>query len=426
MFNYGTRLVRVYDGTETFMLVRMPTGRRYRFLQNPDGTYTALINKYDTLVRETDGTYTYLEADSRATFRFDSEGKLTAILDANGNATAIAYGIGDQIAQVSDGQGNSLTFAYGPNGRVQSISDHALRTVQYHYDTWGNLSTFTNALGQQTHYFYESPHPAQEHYLTRIEDHWGRTVTEIGYNRRYRCISYTELGAAYTMTYEGDRTDTADPPPRTLKTTPYGTWIYDYDAMGMITQMTSPSGAATSYTYDAAHRFRLQSITDPVGVKTNYGYDSQGRLMTVTYDAGPGRMNLVYSYTYPGNLNRPARITAPAGWQSSEFEYDGSGNLQSSYRVQTDGLTRDWLVSYTYTPDGRIETVTRGGGTTSYSYGPQSTHITYPPNNDQGISPVYIYGYDSLGRQTTDRGPPAGRGYRAGHRAGRRAGRVLV
>ncbi len=53
---------------------------------------------------------------------FDSQGRQTAVIDANSNSTSISYLSTDQINQITDPVGKKFTFAY-TSGKLSSISD---------------------------------------------------------------------------------------------------------------------------------------------------------------------------------------------------------------------------------------------------------------------------------------------------------------
>ena len=105
---------------------------------------------------------------------------------------------------------------------------------------------------------------------------------------------------------------------------------YTRDSLGRITQKLETIGGATTTTV--------------------YGYDQAGRLTDVTVNGA-----LSAHYDYDGNGNRLA-VTRP-----------GTGTVSGTYDAQ-DRLVTYGAVSYTYTANGDLQTVTSGGQTTTYTY----------------------------------------------------------
>jgi len=73
--------------------------------------------------------------------------------------------------------------------------------VTYAYDGYGNLSSVEDSEERVTTYKYESLNPGQEHFLTSIEDNWGRIVAQIDYYPDSKVKSYSEKGEASTYVY---------------------------------------------------------------------------------------------------------------------------------------------------------------------------------------------------------------------------------
>ncbi|MEQ8764325.1 MAG: RHS repeat-associated core domain-containing protein [Planctomycetota bacterium] len=103
----------------------------------PDGTW-ANNGQFRELVQNGDGTYTLTFANG-GQWRFaaldgaPAEGKVTEIVDRNGNRIA---------------------FAYDPSGRLQTITDTLDRVVTLAYDAAGFLASVTDFTGRQVLYSY--------------------------------------------------------------------------------------------------------------------------------------------------------------------------------------------------------------------------------------------------------------------------------
>jgi RHS repeat-associated protein len=127
-----------------------------------------------------------------------------------------------------------------------------------------------------------------------------------------------------------------------------------------LTQITDPQGNSMALTYDA--NFRLTAITDALGQVTTVSYESN----TV------GSLPSFYQIS---------QVTDPFG-RSANFTYNTAGQLQSTTDVL--GITS----SYSYTSSGFVGSLATPYGTTSCSYGDNTTNpslgttrwlnITYP------------------------------------------------
>ncbi len=107
----------------------------------------------DELRRLTDGTFEYRNAQG-GKLRFDSSGRLTSIVDFNGNTTTLTYS-GNNLSQITDAVGRSITLSYDSNNRIQTAQDPLGRITQYSYDSGGQLTRVTAPLNNITQYGYD-------------------------------------------------------------------------------------------------------------------------------------------------------------------------------------------------------------------------------------------------------------------------------
>ena len=251
---YAMGLQENADGSVT---VANFDGRRDYYTKS-GSTYTAPAGTETTLVENPDSSWTLTYRDHTAK-SFDAAGKLTAVRDADGNATALAYTSG-RLSTITDAVGRVFTLSYDANGRVSGISLPLSRSLAYGYDAAGNLTSYTDAAGKVTSYAY-----ASDHRLSTVTDPSGR-VTTFAWTTARRVKSRTDdFGAttsyAYTSAGAGGGTTTA----------------------------TDPRGTQTIHTFDARHR--------------------QTRLEVVV----PGASNLVTLLAYDGD-DQLTQATTRAGW----------------------------------------------------------------------------------------------------------------
>lgn len=161
---------------------------------------------------------------------------------------------------------------------------------------------------------------------------------------------------------------------------------YEYDSVDRLIKSTGPTGAVTTYTYDAANPTQLTSTTDPRGRKFDYTYSAfNGKVASETSDvddSGTRTHRLTHSYQYDpagrlisesdavgrvttytytwDNLLKSAtrkNVSNTRGLPVRDMEmwrgtYDGRGNLTSE---TIGGLHR---TDYVYDSEGRLESTT--------------------------------------------------------------------
>ena len=87
---------------------------------------------FATLATQTLSTIPAQHLERRLIYRFDTNGRLIAILDRNNNQTTITRDANNRIIAVSDAAGRTLNFNWsGPF--VQSISDSTGTIATYTY-----------------------------------------------------------------------------------------------------------------------------------------------------------------------------------------------------------------------------------------------------------------------------------------------------
>jgi RHS repeat-associated protein len=391
--------------------VRLPSGVLYRFVENADGSYTPPEGRFDTLVRNADGTWDFWLQRTRSRYRFAANGNLLQIADDYGNTQTWTY-VNDRLTRVQDtsGSGRYIDITYGADGRISDVTDLTGRNIHYAYNSSGVMTGMTNPAGQTTAYTYVNGKYVP--LLNSVTDHWGRNLSTVTYDAQDRVKSYTDKGETFTYTYNYNNNKT-----QTSKADSSGnTWVYTFSDASVVTGASAPGGGNTpADTYYA--NGLVQQHTDPAGIKTYYTYDARGNFLTVindyqgatavewrhTYDPNfPDQLTSVKPYT-PGTNN-----THPH-WQGTLYEYyqagsNAPGALQHIRKLADDGVTSQLVATFTYDTQGRRLTSADAFGnitTTTYDAAGNAVTVERPANNDAGIRPVSTAGYDALGRATT-------------------------
>ncbi len=361
---------------------------------------------------------------------YDTDGRLVAIIDANGNRTEVTVDVnartqtvlspdglqttistfderGNQttVDEIFDGDHHVSAWEYSTDGRdlITSRTDPNGHTWTAGYDADANLTRFEDAIGAQVETAYD-----QHGRPTMLVDALGE-VTTYSYDTRGRLVSITDpTGAERTFGYDsrGNQIAESDGLGRTT------TW--EHSPEGRTTRRIDPSGAATSYAYDSAGRVvsmsaaavdgiasvttytydlngKPTSVQNPLDQTTIYGYDAADRLTEMT---DPSGATTTYEYDPMGNVTT---IVDAAGYSTS-LTYTARNSLASRTDPATDATPYGATTSYDYDGAGRLVAMTDPmGGVRSYGYDPagRRTSITAP---DRGTT---LITYDANGRETT-------------------------
>ncbi|WP_083761159.1 RHS repeat-associated core domain-containing protein [Pelobacter propionicus] len=351
-------------------------------------TYLPASTSTDTsnIVKTTEGSYVRTFRDG-LTQTFNASGQLTAISDANGNTTTLAYS-GNDLATVTDSTSRNLTIG-SSDGRIIAIQDPAGRMTSFAYS--GNLLTsVTDPAGTSWRFVYDEygrmirktdpgNNTSENGY-----DAAGRNISSTDAEGRTKTISYNATGSSSVTEKDGSVwTHAYDPTLNvpTATTDPLGNTVRrSYDAKGNLLSITDPDGNTTRYTYDAANN--PLTVTDPLGNTTSYTYDSLGRVLTITDPDGRITIN---SYDERGNLLRSVDPTGGAYL----FAYDAAGNLTSV----TD--PRGNRVGYVYDTYNTIAAITdQNGKTIRFSHDISGNLLTMKDPDGK----ITTYSYDALNR----------------------------
>jgi RHS repeat-associated protein len=254
---------------------------------------------YDTLLRNTDGTFTLREPSQRR-FEFDNTGRLQQIVNPHGQAIRLVYPptlfYPTQIVEVVSGK--TLKLAYNSSGLLSHVTDVLSRTATFGYDSSNRLTSINTSKGPES----------QTYSFTY--DSQGRILTE----------TTPEGVVMFTNTYDlqGRVATQHDAIPGHLP----ACFFYDESqANRLVTTVVDRTGATNVYVHNAL--YQLLSITDPLGHTTSYGYDVNGNRIAVTNALGQVQRT---AFDVAGNLI----ASTDAAGQTTSFSYDAQNNLLST------------------------------------------------------------------------------------------------
>lgn len=396
-----------YDGVGREIGKVDPLGRRNSLRYTAGGEVSAAVDSggaevrfsYDAAGRMTRQSNLYNSQDT-TTFEYDGDGLLTRAQtgtsatnvltvdhDALGRETRRAYGNGQNTTFDWDAGGDLVGVGYPmgterPSGASADLTE-SFGKVTYEYDDDGLMTVARDWSGRTFSFEYD-----QNRWLTGVNYPVGRAT--LAYDRVGRIQSVTTpVGRRdYTMSSAGVQTgigfDGAAATPITvdgaLHLTQYGTSTATFDAAEQPTQLTSPTGAPVTQTFDAAGQMLTRATG---GTTTNVTYDASGRRR---YEKVGSTTTTIYSYDGYGRLfglngklrNGTSRVTV--------FRYGPDGTRRS--RTISGSVTDEVWTDVIGAPSALLTQ-----GRNAYVYGPAGMVLERVKS---GNSPTFLW-QDGLG-----------------------------
>jgi RHS repeat-associated protein len=348
--------------------------------------------------------------NSTATINYDSIGRVSSLVDANGNQRVYTYNSGTTLVQVKDSANNvvlswtqkfstsrldtgitdatnhSTTMAYGDANnplKPTSMTDRNGHVTTYTYDSFGNVVTVTTPRVTTTYTWSYTNFPLGR--LTSIQE-GPKPATTFTY--------YEPSGLLNTVTR-----------PKPNNATGTTTTAYTYDGLGNILTIVEPgNNAVTSitttinYTTDGGYSQPAKvgqplTITDNLSHVIHLRYDTQGRVTSVT-DALDNQTD--FSYNLAGQLlttTNPATGQTGSGnsYNTNAYLYVG-GPLTSTTFYDEDN-TQVRQVNRTYGLDGERLTVSGSTEPVTYTYDALYRLKTLKDGNNNTTT----YAYNNVG-----------------------------
>ncbi|WP_099192679.1 RHS repeat-associated core domain-containing protein [Tepidibacter mesophilus] len=371
--NYDSSLSVDSDGKVSIVY---PDGHTVDFAPiSGTNKYSSPETVFDTLQKNSDNTYD-LKRKDKLTYKYNSNGKLSKIIDNNNNQITLEYDSSGNLASAIGASGKKLSFTT-ESGRIKTVKDPVGRTIVYNYDSNGNLIQVQDGSGETINYTYKdfgmtsTTDQNGKKYIENKYDDYGRVIEQIDENDNIIRYNYDVLNMqnSYTFVSSG----------KTVK--------YEYNSKLYITKKIYDDGTYEEYTYDDLGN--KTSIKDRNGNITQYKYDNRGNLISVI---SPSPYNYETKYKYDENDNL-IEIKTPLG-ATKTFEYDDKNNLESVTQKLDDKT--NVKTSYTYDDYGRLETIKDEEGnisTLEYKNSSSPNKVIDPKGN------VTTYEYDDLGRK---------------------------
>jgi RHS repeat-associated protein len=338
--------ILAYDGTGRVRSVKDANGVVTDVEYNHRGWVTARkIRGLD------DGT----ETDDR-TLRIEyfADGAVKKTLQPDGSYLIYSYDASQRLTGIADPSGNTITYHLNAVGQREREDTHdaggnLARTLSRVYNDLGQLESLVDADNHATGFEYDN-----EGRPTKTKDALLRE-THREYDKLGRLVRVLQNATHATESAETEYvfdalnrvTEVVDPNDKRT--------VYEHNAYGEVTTLTSPDTGITRSTYDDAGRIRTR--TDARGITATYTHDVLNRLVSVTYP--DSSRNVSYAYDIASEncrwgekfaKGRLSRMTDASG--STEYCYDRYGNITRKLQV-TQGRTH--VLRYAHTdPRGQV------------------------------------------------------------------------
>jgi RHS repeat-associated protein len=343
-FAYDEKVIENPDESLTYM---KGNGTRHNYTKTPDSSYNNPSGVYASITKIASG-YTLTEKHGIEHF-FDTSGKLTSIVDRNGNTIAFAY-TGNNLVQITDTVGRTYDLIYNADNRIESVTINVPAPGPYiwTYTYEGNdLISVTGPNGYSRTYTY---YP--DHNIATLTNQKSGTYTYNYYSNDRVHTNLLPNGGSYAYSYNSPLRVTTSVDPEGNPTN------YYYDGEGAITGLIDPYGFEELYKLDEnKNKVKITDKNGGGGITKNI-YDAMGNLLTTT-----NQLNYTTAYTYENAYNQVGSIENPMGSMTC-FYYDASGNLEKIKDVLNNETT------YTYdVANGDLLTTTNAiGVTTCFAY----------------------------------------------------------
>ena len=405
-------------------------GAVYTFVTMGGNAFSPPPSIHDDLVRNADGTYTLWQPDgSRA--NFDATGKLTVLVDRNGNHRTLTYTSGNPT-RIADDSGLALTLGYDAGNRVKNVTDPAGRKVTYTYDGSGRLVQVADPLGFTENY---TSFDTANRLLVRVDraghvdrfvydtsgrvsqmwiGEWNYATSSIRWQVDEYALAYVSgtqttvtnaLGGVTTITVnsKGNPTNISGPSigcglcsggnstayawdgefnRLTLTNGRGDTTSFSYDWMGNALSSRDPGGNTTTQAFwnvQNATQFitLLTSGATPRGSTTRYAYYANGNLYSTTHSDNAVSYRF---YDAAGSLIRLQDFRGNSvtyGYDSHEFRVNSTDAGGNRTTYQNDAIGRTWNMTSpggnttrkVFDLDSRVTSATDPmGNTTQYTY----------------------------------------------------------
>jgi RHS repeat-associated protein len=318
---------------------------------------------------------------------YDDEGRLTAVVDAEGNRTEFTHNLGGQVEKVIDRLGRTNIFAYDLRGNVTATTNALGGITTMLYDVNNNKTNEVAYLNGQPY--------ATNCWLFDTNNLLLVSYNPLGYSNVFTynangqvLTSTRACGCGYSAINHYDDRGNLDYTADALWNTNFN--FFD-PSTNLLLGSRDPAGTLSTNYYDAAQNLIATATLDTSGILSSntFGYDDNANRTNATVWRRVGSVwtGAATAYVYDGQ-NRVVQTIDPDGGTST-VAYNDIGK-----KAQTiDKLGR--VTRYEYDDQGRLFRTTFPDLTTETS---RYDHNGNRISSTDRLLRVTTYGYDALNR----------------------------
>ncbi len=316
---------------------------------------------------------------------YDDDGRLTAVIDADGKRTEFGHDINGRFERVIDRGGGTNTYVYDLRGNVTFITNALGVITRMQYDDKNQKTNEVNTLGTP-----------QETWRLAYYDHRGyqtNIITSPDHTNSFRYDDYGNLlwhrdpvGNITTNGYDGSGNliNTAQ---LNSNNEPVAWTSSIYDGNGhLVATLNANNKTNASFIYDNSGN--LTDTTDANGVTRHFGYDANGNQTNSWYVFNGS--NIVSTTIYDAQ-GRAVEAIDPLGNTNSTY-YNAFGKVDHS--VDKFGNTNSFL----YDTRGNLIRTTHADGLVTYTVYDDAGRAFFTTDRN-GITATHTY-FDAAGRAT--------------------------
>lgn len=347
-------------------------------------------------------------------YQYNGAGELTARWNPGvENPTRYTRDVAGRVLTETRPDGVIAEHVYDPAGRETSTTrvgtDGSRLTTSYTYDRDGNLLTTQHPNGQTQTWTYDLAGNLKT--LTEQVTATSTRVVQLDYdvaNRVVRTLDARNSATWNTYNVWGLLEKRIEPSTTAQSALADRSWAYAYDVDGQVRAEMAPGGASRTFIYDQTGQLTSLDATDPAhpdaAVSHQYGHSNAGDLTSVDAPGG------VAHYTW-GSVGQLLTVRGPT--TNADFTY--RDNLLPSARFDHNFLSPEGFPhSTTYTfdnsgrPTGVIDYQNRHNDSVRRTFDfttgrpAADTFTVAPPSTSPQTVSTVTYGYDAMGRRSTD------------------------
>jgi YD repeat-containing protein len=333
---------------------------------------------------------------------YDGSGRPLSIIDPNSVTISLAYWPRGWLKSKTIGSKATL-YDYNNVGQLKRVTLGDGSHIDYTLDDANRLTDITDILLNRIHYTLNAigNRVKEEVFdsnnnLTTVKVRDFDALSRLWHDIAYFNDPNTPVATQYSYDANGNLT-TVTPPANNVSDTTYRTTTFNYDALDRLKYVFDPVNTTvhpTTYGYNALDQ--LQSVTDPRQLVTSYTINALG---DITQQSSPDSKVTNWVPDEAGNIKN----ATDARSIQATYQYDVLNRLTLvSFPATGATITYTWdaATGCTYGIGRLCQMTASNGAVTTFAYDDQGNRVK-KTRLKAGVSTVTQYAYDGANRRST-------------------------